>query len=178
MKGREFDAPEVRAGIKNVDGVNKVMRWVLVDFGDDARVLFQWSPSWWRRRCSSWPVESFSFRRTTPPLRLTSSVSAVCLTTVPVEVAHDASTGMRRLTRSLCRRPSDSVVMACPGKSSSIRLTRKKEAGRLAKRGLSFQVIVITCEGHGLGGCGLRRVLPFSLARRFEKRHFDLFAAH
>src|SRR5229473_898014 len=37
MKGREFDAPEVRAGIKNVDGVNKVMRWVLVDFGDDAR---------------------------------------------------------------------------------------------------------------------------------------------
>src|SRR5260370_12910468 len=37
MKGRKFDAPEVRAGIKNVDGVNKVMRWVLVDFGDDAR---------------------------------------------------------------------------------------------------------------------------------------------
>src|SRR5713101_10046894 len=36
VQRRKFDVPEVGAGIENVDGVNKVVRRVLVDFRDDA----------------------------------------------------------------------------------------------------------------------------------------------
>src|SRR5947207_3233956 len=36
VRGRELDVPEVGARVKNMDGVEKVVRRVLVDFGDDA----------------------------------------------------------------------------------------------------------------------------------------------
>ncbi len=36
VRGRELDVPKVSAGIKNMNGVEEVVRRVLVDFGDDA----------------------------------------------------------------------------------------------------------------------------------------------
>ncbi len=57
-------------------------------------------------------MESFSVRRKTPPLRLTSRVSALCVRVTPAGETQLASTGMRKRTRSLWRSPSDSVLMA------------------------------------------------------------------
>src|SRR5580700_890953 len=79
-----------------------------------ARAVLTKSPSI-RRSVTSCPAVSFSSRRNTPPLRLTSSVSAICFTAAPSLLVHEASTGIRKLTRSLCRSPSLRIV------SSSIR---------------------------------------------------------
>ena len=74
-----------------------------------ARAIFLSSP-FCRRSVSSCPGNNFSARHKTPPLRLTSSVCAVCLTATPPVANHDASTGIRRLTRSLCRSPSERIA--------------------------------------------------------------------
>src|SRR5258708_21148319 len=94
-------------------------------------------------------MASFSVRRKTPPLRLTSRVSAVCLNVAPPLETHDASTGMQRVTRSLWRRPYEMVVIAYFTKFLNFRLARKFCADRPAKRVLSFQLI--TDAGHWSG---------------------------
>src|ERR1700739_1514914 len=84
---------------------------------------------------------SFSVMRRTPPLRLTSMVSAVCEMVWPVGETHEASTGMRKLTRSLWRRPSVTVLIVRDKLTygqASMRERRREE-----RRGwhLSFRVI-------------------------------------
>src|SRR5712664_2488404 len=114
-------------------------------------------------------MASFSVRRKTPPLRLTSRVSAVCLNVAPLLVTHDASTGRQRVTRSLWRRPSERVVITYFTKLPNFRLACKPRRNRSAKRVLSFQVI--TQAGHfgrlyGLGRCCLFRLPDVSKAPR------------
>src|SRR4029077_13886986 len=104
----------------------------------------------------------FSVRRKTPPLRLTSRVSAVCLNVAPLLVTQDASTGMQKVTRSLWRRPSEIVVVIeYFTELLKFRLACKSSGNRAMRRVLSFQLI--THEGHrrrssGAGRCCLFRV--------------------
>src|SRR6266404_8705719 len=86
-------------------------------------------------------MASFSVRRKTPPLRLTSRVSAVCLNVAPLPVTQDTSTGMQRVTRSLCRSPSEMVVIGYFTILLKFRLARKSRENRPVKRVLSFQLI-------------------------------------
>src|SRR6266404_3262535 len=104
-------------------------------------------------------MASFSVRRKTPPLRLTSRVSAVCLNVAPLLVTPDASTGMQTVTRSLWRRPSEMVVITYFTKLLNFRLARNSPGNRPVKRVLSFQVI--TYAGHWGRLCGLGRYCLF-----------------
>src|SRR3981189_421200 len=106
----------------------------------------------------------FSVRRRTPPLRLTSRVSAVCLNVAPVLVTQDASTGMQKVTRSLWRRPSEMVVIACFTELLNFRLACKARRNGPVKRVLSFQLIAHARHGGGFprwGGVGFFASLPF-----------------
>src|SRR5258705_6753527 len=94
----------------------------------------------------------FSVSRKTPPLRLTSSVSAVCLNVAPLPVTQDTSRGMHRVTRSLCRRPSEMVVIGYFTILLKFRLARKSRGIRPVKRVLSFQLITQSGTGDGFGG--------------------------
>src|SRR6267378_7131501 len=111
-------------------------------------------------------MASFSVRRKTPPLRLTSRVSAVCLNVAPPLETHDASTGMHRVTRSLWRRPSEMVVIAYFTKFLNFRLARKSCGNRPVKRVLSFQLI--THAGHW-GGFAGRGGIAFFACLTFRK---------
>src|SRR6266481_5537559 len=97
-------------------------------------------------------MASFSVRRKTPPLRLTSRVSAVCLNVAPLPVTQDASTGMQRVTRSLCRRPSEIVVIAYFTILLRFRLAPKSRGNRPVKRVLSFQLITESGIADGFAG--------------------------
>src|SRR6266850_903460 len=105
-------------------------------------------------------MASFSVRRKTPPLRLTSRVSAVCLNVAPPLEAHDASTGIQRVTRSLWRRPSEMVVITYFTELLDFRLACKARGNRPVRRVLSFQLI--TCAGIAAGFAGWRSVAFFA----------------
>src|SRR5690348_3731239 len=94
-----------------------------------------------RRSVISWPVVSFSSSRTTPPFRLTSSVSATCFVAAPPLVVHEASTGMRKLTRSLCRSPSLLIVSLTMGNGVQFRLASPGLVTLPASFSLSYQLI-------------------------------------
>src|SRR6267142_3974669 len=105
-------------------------------------------------------MASLSVRRKTPPLRLTSRVSAVCLNVAPVPVTQDASTGMHKVTRSLWRRPSEMVVIVYFTELLNFRLACKARGNRPVRRVLSFQLI--TCAGIAAGFAGWRSVAFFA----------------
>src|SRR6267143_2500716 len=111
----------------------------------------------------------FSVRRRTPPLRLTSRVSAVCLNVAPVLVTQDASTGMQKVTRSLWRRPSEMVVIACFTELLNFRLACKARRNGSVKRVLSFQLITHARHWervYEVGRCWLFRLPGFSKVPR------------
>src|SRR5215475_1936185 len=76
-----------------------------------ARAVLVKSPSRERLSVISWFWRSLSWRRITPPLRLTSRVCAICLTSMPPVPYQEVSTGMRKAMRSLWRATSVRVVV-------------------------------------------------------------------
>src|SRR6266849_3358583 len=111
-------------------------------------------------------MASFSVRRKTPPLRLTSRVSAVCLNVAPLLVTHDASTGRQRVTRSLWRRPSEMVVITYFTKLPNFRLACKSRG----KPACETSFVVPSNNVSRALGAALQagEVLPFSRAWPFE----------
>src|SRR5207237_6033311 len=107
-------------------------------------------------------VSSFSPKRSTPPLRLTRRVSTVCAKVAPWAVAHAASTGMRKLTRSLCRSPSESVLITWLDTVLNFRLTRAKTLHSTALR----QVVVPCNNARETRQSVGDAVLPLSRAHR------------
>ena len=70
-----------------------------------------------RLREISWPERNFSVIRTTPPLRLTSRDTAAIRRTIPELSIQEASSGMRKETRSLWRRTCVGMVVMRKGKA-------------------------------------------------------------
>src|SRR5579885_970725 len=116
-----------------------------------ARAVLYCSPSRWRFSVSSWPAKSFSASLITPPVRLTSRVCARRETATPPGANHVASTGIRKLTRSLWRRPSErrTSVMFRTQEQASMRpsLRRRRRTARL-----SFPIITADRKAGGAAG--------------------------
>src|SRR6266850_4833382 len=122
-------------------------------------------------------MASFSVRRRTPPLRLTSRVSAVCLNVALVPVTQDASTGMHKVTRSLWRRPSEMVVIVYFTELLNFRLACKARRNGPVKRVLSFQLITHArhwgriCRVGGVGFFACLAFRKFHGAARFGQTY-------
>src|SRR5882724_2326816 len=76
-----------------------------------ARTDLTLSPSSWRFRDNSWLGKNFSLICKTPPLRLTRRDCAKIRRTIPEVSIQEASSGMRKATRSLWRSTSVRVVV-------------------------------------------------------------------
>src|SRR5579859_2837036 len=126
-----------------------------------------------RRSVISWPVVSFWSSRTTPPFRLTSSVSATCFVAAPPLVVHEASTGMRKLTRSLCRSPSLLIVSLTMGKVIHLRLASPFPALLPASFSLSYQLISLF---YPVAVCRRRSLLILSPSCPSPFQHLSSFS--
>jgi len=125
-----------------MNGVKEVIGRVLVDFGDDAGagalpvIAFEIAA-----QVELLAHREFLGQTEDAAIALTSRVSAFCVRVTPADVSHDASTGMRNRTRSLCRVHRQCRHSAIREKPM-FRLTRQDEAGGLEKPLIcSFQVI-------------------------------------